>query len=47
VTGGWRELQNEKLHNLYSLPSIFKMIRLRNKSWAGHLACMGGEEECI
>jgi hypothetical protein len=22
VKGGWRELHNEELHNLYSLPSI-------------------------
>jgi hypothetical protein len=26
VTGGWRELHNEELHNLYSLPSIIRMI---------------------
>jgi hypothetical protein len=27
VTGGWRKLRNEKLHNLYSSPSIIKMIK--------------------
>jgi hypothetical protein len=26
VTGGWRKLQNEELHNLYSSPSIIRMI---------------------
>jgi hypothetical protein len=26
VTGGWRKLHNEELHNLYSLPSIINMI---------------------
>jgi hypothetical protein len=26
VTGGWRGLHNEELHNLYSLPSIIRMI---------------------
>jgi hypothetical protein len=27
VTGGWRELHNEELHNLYSSPNIIKMIK--------------------
>jgi hypothetical protein len=27
VTGGWRKLHNEELHNLYSLPSITRMIQ--------------------
>jgi hypothetical protein len=27
VTGGWRKLHNEELHNLYSLPSKTGMIR--------------------
>jgi hypothetical protein len=26
VTGDWRELHNEELHNLYSSPSIIRMI---------------------
>jgi hypothetical protein len=26
VTGGWRKLHNEDLHNLYSSPSIIRMI---------------------
>jgi hypothetical protein len=26
MTGDWRKLHSEKLHNLYSLPSIFRMI---------------------
>jgi hypothetical protein len=26
VIGGWRKLQNEKLHNIYSLPSIIRVI---------------------
>jgi hypothetical protein len=29
VTGGWRKLHNEELHNLYSYPSIIRMIKLK------------------
>jgi hypothetical protein len=40
VTGDWRKLHNEKFHNLYSSPSIIRMIKSRRMRWAGHLACM-------
>jgi hypothetical protein len=39
--GGWRKLHNEELHNLYSLPSIIKIIKSRRMKWAGHVARMG------
>jgi hypothetical protein len=29
VTGGWRKLHNEELHNLYSSPSIIRAIKPR------------------
>jgi hypothetical protein len=29
VTGGWRELHNEEFYNLYSSPSIIRMIKSR------------------
>jgi hypothetical protein len=29
VTGGWRKLHNEELHNLYSSPIIIIMIKSR------------------
>jgi hypothetical protein len=38
VTGGWRKLDNEKLHNLYSSPNIIRMIKSRRKRGAGHVA---------
>jgi hypothetical protein len=41
VTGGWIKLHNEELHDLYSLPSIIKIIRSRKMRWAGHVAQMG------
>jgi hypothetical protein len=40
VTGGWRKLHNEELHNLYSSPSIIRIIKLRRMKWAGHVAQM-------
>jgi hypothetical protein len=43
VTGGWRKLHNEQLHNLYSLPSIIIMIKSRKMRWAGHVARMGAK----
>jgi hypothetical protein len=27
VTGDWRKLHNEELHNLYSSPNIIRMIK--------------------
>jgi hypothetical protein len=33
--GGWR-----KLHNLYSLPSIIRIIKSRRVRWAGYVARM-------
>jgi hypothetical protein len=40
VTGGWRKLHNEELHNLYSSPSIIRMIKSRGIRWAGNVARM-------
>jgi hypothetical protein len=37
VMGGWRKLHNEKLHNLYSLLNIIRMIKPRRMRWAGHV----------
>jgi hypothetical protein len=41
VTGGRRKLYNEELHNLYSSPSIIRIIKSRRMKWAGHVARMG------
>jgi hypothetical protein len=41
VTGVWRKLHNEKLHNLYSSPSIIRIIKSRRMRWTGHIARMG------
>jgi hypothetical protein len=42
VTGEWRKLHNEKLSDLYFLPNIMKVIKLRRMRWAEHVASMGG-----
>jgi hypothetical protein len=41
VTGEWRKLHNEELHNLYFSPSIIRIIKPRRMRWAGHVAQMG------
>jgi hypothetical protein len=41
VIGDWRKLHNKELHNLYSSPSIIRMINSRRMTWAGHAARMG------
>jgi len=40
VTGEWRKLHNEELNDLYSLPSIVRVIKSRMK-WTGYVAHMG------
>ena len=39
----WRRLHNEELNDLYSSPSIVRVIKLRRMRWAGHVARMGEE----
>jgi hypothetical protein len=41
VTGDWRKLHNEELHNLYSLPNLIIMMKSRRITWSWHVARMG------
>jgi hypothetical protein len=41
VIGGWRKLRNEELRDLYSSPSIIRIIKSRRMMWAGHVERMG------
>jgi hypothetical protein len=46
VTGDWRKLHSEELHNLYSSPNIIRLMKSRRMRWAGHVERIG-KEECI
>jgi len=41
LTGEWRKLHNKELNDLYCLPNMVRVIKLRMR-WAGHVA--RGEE---
>jgi hypothetical protein len=41
VTGESTKLHNEELHDLYSSPSIIRIIKSQRMRWAGHVARMG------
>jgi hypothetical protein len=45
VTGDWRKLHNEELHNLYSSSNINSQIKSRRLRWAGHVTRMGEERK--
>jgi hypothetical protein len=45
VTGGWRKLHNEELRNLYSSPSIIRIIKSRRMRWACHVSRMGDKRK--
>jgi hypothetical protein len=47
VTGEWRKLHNKEVHDLYSSPSIIRIIKSRTMRWVAHVAGMGGEEEGV
>jgi hypothetical protein len=40
VTGEWRKLHNEELHNLYPSPNVIRRIKSRRMRLAGHVARM-------
>jgi hypothetical protein len=46
VTGEWRKLYNEELHDLYSSPNIVRVIKSIRMSCVGHVALMGRREVC-
>ena len=47
VTGEWRKLHNEELNNLYTLPNIIPVTKLRRMRWVGAQSMYEGEEKCV
>jgi hypothetical protein len=47
VTGGLRKLHNEEIHNLYSSPSIIRVMKSRVDEMGRACITNGGDEECI
>jgi hypothetical protein len=45
VTGGWRKLHTEELHNLYPSLNIIRIIKSRRMRQAGHIARMGEKRD--
>jgi hypothetical protein len=41
ILGGWRELHNKELDNLYCPLDKIRMMKSRRMGWAGHVAHMG------
>jgi hypothetical protein len=47
VTEAWRNLHNEELRDLYTPPSIIRIINPRRMWWAVHVERIGGKEERV
>jgi hypothetical protein len=47
VTAEWRKLHTKELRDLYSSPSIIRIIKSWRISWASHVARMGRRETRI
>jgi hypothetical protein len=45
VTGEWRKLHNEELHNLCLSPNIITLLKSSRMRWVGHVARMREERK--
>jgi hypothetical protein len=41
ATGGWKKLHGEELYDVYSSPSIIRVVKSRKMKWAGNVTRMG------
>jgi hypothetical protein len=46
VTGEWRKLRNEELHNLYSSPGTIRLIKSSRMRRVWHMARLLRRENC-
>ena len=46
LTGKWRKLHNEELRDLYSLPSIVRVVKIEKNEMGGACGSYGGGERC-
>jgi hypothetical protein len=44
LTGKWRKLHNEELHDLYCSSNIVRVMKSRRMRWAGHVERKGRGE---
>jgi len=42
-TKDWRNVHNDKIHDLYSSPHSIQLIKSRIMRWTGYVACVGAE----
>jgi hypothetical protein len=47
VTGKWRKLHNNEIHDLYSSLSIIRIIKSKRMRWEGHVARLGRRRTLI
>jgi len=47
VTGGWRKLHEEELHNLFSAPNIIRVIKTTRMNLEAYGSVRGEDEKCI
>jgi hypothetical protein len=40
ITGEWRTLHSEELHDLYCPPNIVRVIKFRRMRWVGNVELM-------
>jgi hypothetical protein len=46
LTGDWKQIHNEELHDQYTSSDIIWVIQSRWVRWAGHVACIWKKEMC-